>query len=200
MIPRKKESKKWTELPPELANQIKVVFEKTFKVQLDGKKLLVEGRIYPSEILLRVGINRRGELRFQNFEVSLDHSKVKQDAIAQIHVGVDAIASLMVEYFDNEEDHEMPFVWQEYPFEKQKLWLQYSSENPEIEAEANRLLGIENAEALLKETEEELEELGLADPSGTEIETPNEPEEDEEVDMTTPKIFGGRKKKKDDLH
>src|SRR4051812_43570728 len=103
MIPRKKESKKWTDLPKDFSSQIKTVFEQNFKTQLDGKKLLVEGRIYPSEILLRVGINRPGELRYQNFEVSLDHSKIKQDVIAQIHIAVDAIASLMVEYFENEE-------------------------------------------------------------------------------------------------
>lgn len=195
MIPRKKESKKWTDLPKEFSTQIKSVFEQNFKVQLDGKKLLVQGRIYPSEILLRIGINRPGELRYQNFEVSLDHSKIKQDAISQIHIAVDAIASLMVEYFENQEDHEMPFVWQEYPFEKQKIWLQYSSVNPDLEAEANRLLGVEDEAALLKETEEQMEDLGLVHEQDEEPMT-----EDEEIDTTTPQIFGGRKKKKDDLH
>ncbi|MBC7420702.1 MAG: hypothetical protein H7328_08235 [Bdellovibrio sp.] len=195
MIPRKKESKKWTDLPKEFSTQIKTVFEGNFKTQLDGKKLLVQGRIYQNEILLRVGINRPGELRYQNFEVSLDHSKIKQDAISQIHIAVDAIASLMVEYFENEEGHEMPFVWQEYPFEKQKLWLQYSSVNPDLEEEANRLLGLENEAALLKETAEQMEDLGLETAEDDEPMT-----EEEEIDTKTPQIFGGRKKKKDDLH
>jgi hypothetical protein len=196
MNPRKKESKKWTNLPTDFSNQIKTVFEQNFKPHLEGKKLQVEGRIYPTEIVLRVGINAKGELRYKNFEVSLDHSKDKQNAIAQIHIAVDAIASLMVEYFENEDEHEMPFVWQEYPFEKQKIWLQYTSENPDLEAEADRLLGIQNAEALLKETEAEMSELGLKIEEGS--------TDEEDVDMSKPQIFGGgssgKKKKKDDLH
>lgn len=176
MNPRKKESKKWTKLPADLLNQIKNVFEQNFKVQLEGKKLTVEGRIYPTEIALRVGFQNKGELRFNNFEVSLDHSKEVENAIAQIHVGVDAIASLMMDYFDNEENHEIPLSWQEYPFEKQTIWLQFSSANSELEEAANKLLGIEDS--LLSEAEDE----------------------DEDIDMSQPQIFGGNKKKKDEMH
>ncbi len=193
MNPRKKESKKWTKLPTDFSNQIKTVFEQNFKPHLEGKKLTVEGRIYPSEIVLRVGINQKGELRFNNFEVSLDHSKELQNAISQIHIGVDAIASLMVDYFENEEDHEMPLVWQEYPFEKQTIWLQYSSENSDLEAEANKLLGLSAENTLLAESEAEIEALGLTEEEGS--------TEDENIDMSKPQIFsGGKKKRKDELH
>ncbi len=89
MNPRKKESKKWSPVPPELSKQIKAVFEENFKTQLDGKALTVEGRIYPTEIIMRIGINRKGELRFNNFEVSVDHSIKEQNTISQIHVAVD---------------------------------------------------------------------------------------------------------------
>ena len=196
MNPRKKESKKWSQIPPELAKQIKTVFEENFKTQLTGKTLKVEGRIYPTEILMRIGINVKGELRFQNFEVSVDHSSEKQNTVSQINIAVDAIASLMLEYFDNGEDHEMPYTWQEYPFEKQVIWLQFSSENSDLEAEANKLLGLTDEDSILHETEEELEELGLLD--------------DEEIDTSRPKIFRvptdnandtlKKKKKKDEMH
>ncbi len=192
MHPRKKESKKWTKLPTDFSNQIKIVFEKNFKSQLEGKKLTVEGRIYPSEIVLRVGINNTGELRYHNFEVSLDHSKDQQDAIAQIHVGVDAVASLLVNYFDQEEVHEMPLVWQEYPFEKQTIWLKYTSENSDLEAEANKLLGLTEENTLLAETQDEMDQLGLTDEDSTKF--------DENIDMSQPQIFGGKKKKKESLH
>jgi hypothetical protein len=195
MNPRKKESKKWTKLPLDFSNQIKTVFEQNFKPHLEGKKLTVEGRIYPSEIVLRIGINQKGELRYHNFEVSLNHSKDKQDAISQIHIGVDAIASLMVDYFDQEEEHEMPLVWQEYPFEKQTIWLQYTSENSDLEAEANRLLGLAEDEALLTDEEK----VEFADEIGVEAEEGTTDEED--VDMSRPQIFGGsQKKKKENLH
>ncbi|AGH95500.1 hypothetical protein [Pseudobdellovibrio exovorus] len=197
MNPRKKESKKWSSLPPELTGQIQSLFEENFKSQLEGKNLKVEGRIYPTEVLMRVGINVKGELRFLNFEVSVDHSTEKQNTLPQIHLAVDAIASLMLEYFDNGEDHEMPYTWQEYPFEKQKIWLQFSSVNSDLEAEADKLLGLDdNDESLLKETEEDLEAYGLLD--------------DEDVDTSRPKIFRvptdnendtlKKKKKKEDMH
>ena len=196
MNPRKKDSKKWTSIPPELAKQIKAVFEESFSVHLEGKTLKVEGRIYPAEVLMRIGINNKGELRFQNFEVSIDHSAENKNTIERITLGVDAIASLMVDYFEKEEEHEMPFVWQEYPFEGEKLWLQYSSTNSELEAKANELLGVKDDATLLSETLDELAALGIAD--------------DEEIDTSKPKIFRvptdnpndtlKKKKKKEDMH
>ena len=179
MNPRKKESKKWSNLPPEFANQIKTVFEDNFSTFLTEKTILVQGRIYPSEILLRVGVHKKGELRFHNFEVSLDHSVILQNTIPQIHLAVDAIASVMIEFFETEEeDYELPYLWKEIPFEKQKIWVQFTTENPDLETEANKLLGIE--ETLLNEDEEELDEL-------------------EPLQPPTPQMFKS-KKKKDDLH
>ena len=195
MNPRKKESKKWSAVPSELAKQIKTVFEESFSEHLKGKTLKVEGRIYPTEILMRIGINEKGELRFKNFEVSIDHFPEKQDTVHKITIAVDAIASLMVDYFDKEEEHEMPFVWQEYPFEDQTLWLQFSSTNSDLDAKANKLLGIKDENTLLVETLEDLEALDIP--------------EDEEIDTSKPKIFRVptdnpndtiKKKKKEDMH
>lgn len=196
MNPRKKDSKKWSPIPDELAKQIKTVFKESFSAHLEGKTLKVEGRIYANEVLMRIGINSKGELRFQNFEVSIDHSAEKQNTVQQITLAVDAIASLMVDYFEKEEEHEMPFIWTEYPFENQKLWLQYSSTNSELEKEANKILGIESENSLLTETLDELAALDIPD--------------DEEIDTSKPKIFRvptdnpndtlRKKKKKEDMH
>lgn len=201
MNPRKKDSKKWSPLPPELSKQIKDVFEENFKQFLSNKSLHIEGRIYPTELLMRVGINTKNELRYQNFEVSLDHSGQQQNTLQQIHLAVDALASLMLEYFDNNEEHDIPLTWHEFPFEKQKIWLQFSSENKALEHEANKLLGESYDDQLLNEensvelSDEELEIYGLRD--------------DEEIDTSKPKIFrvptdnaldSKKKKKKDDLH
>jgi hypothetical protein len=199
--PRKKESKKWSPLPAELSSQIKSVFEENFKAFLVDKALKVEGRIYPTELLMRVGINTKGEIRYQNFEVSIDHSVEKKNTVQQIHVAVDAIASLMFEYFDNDEQHEMPLSWQEYPFEKQKIWLQYSSANSDLEAQADQLLGLDSDDTLIHEdsaaTDQDLELYGQIG-------------DDEEIDTSKPKIFRvptdnehdslKKKKKKEDMH
>lgn len=196
MKARKKESKKWSQIPPELSKQIKEVFEENFKAQLVGKTLSVEGRIYPTEILMRLGINTKGELRFQNFEVSVDHSPEKQNTLPQIHLAVDVIASILFDFFENNEEHDIPYVWQEFPFEKEKIWLQSNSENSSLEAEADKLLGLEpNDDTMLRETEEDMEAYGLLD--------------DEAVDTSKPKIFrvptdnandSKKKKKKEDMH
>src|SRR5437868_1933223 len=99
MQPRLKTSKKWTAFPKEYVDQIQTVFHENFSVQLTGNKLVIEGRIYPSEVMLRVGINEKGRLRQANFEVSMDYNANKKDAVERIHNCIDAAASMMTDYF-----------------------------------------------------------------------------------------------------
>lgn len=154
MQPRLKTSKKWTAFPKEYVEQIQTVFHKNFSAQLTGKKLIIEGRIYPSEILLRVGISEKGHLRQANFEVSMDYGAKEKDAIERIHNCIDAAASMMMDYFEpkSEGEVEFPRTWQEYPFQGKKLFLQFTTENSDLEAQANALLG-EDTDALVLEEE-----------------------------------------------
>lgn len=176
MQPRLKSSKKWTSFPKEYAEQIQGVFSENFKQQLQGKKLVIEGRIYPEEVMLRVGIQKSGELRQTNFEVSMDYSPKEKDALERIHNCVDAAASMMMDYFEGEGDVDFPLSWTSYPFQKQTIYLKTSSENSELEAAANKLLGVED-DALVQETDDD--------------EEPLDPEDD-----GSPRLFGGRKAKK----
>lgn len=205
MNPRKKESKKWTAIPSEFLNQIKTVFEENFQGHLTNKTVKVLGRIYPTEIVLRIGINQKGELRYNNFEVSIDHSQIKQDTVPQIHLAVDALASLILDYFENEENHELPYVWQEHPFENQKIWLQYTSENPDLEAEANRLLGLQEGALLndegLNDDDIDIDQLEEQLSSENTAEESEELYDTSELDLKNPQIFkSSKKKKKEDLH
>ena len=200
--PRKKESKKWTSLPPDFAAQIKAVFEENFKEQLIGKSLKVEGRIYANEITLRVGINEKGRLKCENFEVSLDHSPEKQDTLPKIHLAVDAVASLMMDYFDKsktedsdleESETDLPFTLKPMDFEKEKIWFQYTTENSDLDAEANKLLGLDEEGMLHEETDEV---IGLDDSDeATEVDTLDEEAEEDVLDTSTPQMFGAKKKK-----
>ena len=185
MHPRKKESKKWSAIPVEFSNQIKTVIEQNFQNFLTNKNVKVEGRIYPSEIALRVGLHQKGELRHRNFEVSLDHSSIQQNTVEKIHLAVDAIASLMLEYFEDEEaQQDLPYTWREIPFEKQKVWFQFTTENPDLEMEANKLLGITSDSLINEEDDSE-----------------GETAESEKLDFTTPQIFKSKSKtKKGSLH
>lgn len=203
MNPRYKTSKKWTDLPADLKKQISSIFEQNFKQEIGpNSEIRTEGRIYPQEILLSVGIHRQGELRFHNFQVSIDHKNEPEKVVELIYVAVDSIASLMTEYFQNNEDIELPYTWMEYPFNGQKVWLQFSTDNPDLEAEANRLLG-EADDSLLKNADDEPSDDAL-DASEEEFDELAKALEDEQ--LAGPTMFGGQfkdkpsKKKKDDLH
>jgi hypothetical protein len=193
MIPRLKNSKKWTAFPKEYLTQIEDVFTNTFKKQLKDSQLIVEGRIYTEEILLRVGIREKGRLAQSNFEVSMNYSQQKKDAVERIHDCVDAAASMMNDYFNsNEEELDFPRTWQEFEFNKHPLYLQFSTENTDLESQADALLGQSFADMVQEDRDSE-DALDRAE---------ERVEASEEDPASGPSMFGGKKssKKKSDLH
>lgn len=188
MQPRLKSSKKWTAFPREYTDQILGVFRENFAEQLVGNNLVIEGRIYPEEVTLRVGLAKDGQLKQTNFEVSMDHSPKAKDTIERIHNCVDAAASMMMDFFENEEGVDFPESWKPFPFQEKTIYLQFSTENSALEAEADKLLGLDDG-GLLKETGDD------AEPG---IELPDDPEDDD--GPAEPRMFGtppakGKKKK-----
>lgn len=222
MQPRLKTSKKWTSFPKEYTDQIKAVFEENFEPDLDDEKVEVEGRIYSSEVLLRVGLVKPGRLRQANFEASMDYSTKSKDALERIHNAVDAVASMIADYFENEAEADLPLSWKEYPFQGKTVFLQYSTMNAELEKQADALLG-ELSDDLVVDKEDEVDEdaMGFAevdpaltseddvlptefdddneddlakseDPADREI---DESEESDESENKAPKMFSGAKTK-----
>ncbi len=184
MNPRLKTSKKWTAFPGEYLTQIQSVFAETFAKNLTNAKLVVEGRIYPEEILLRVGVLEQGRLSQANFEVSMNYSTQKKDAVERIHDCIDAAASMMNDYFESNGEVEFPRTWQEFEFNKNPLFLQFSTVNTDLEAQADALLG--------KSFEQMVEE-----------DKASEDAEDHASEKAEPTMFGGAKKKakkKSDMH
>lgn len=208
MNPRLKTSKKWTAFPKEYLSQIEEVFSQGFKEKLQGGNLIVEGRIYTEEIVLRVGFLEKGRLKQANFEVScLLNPKVK-DAVERIYDCIDAAASMMAEYFESEGEAEFPFVWKEYQFNDRPVFLQFSTVNSNLESEADKLLGVaaedlvveevpEDAEDALDRAEEVLPSYDVDD--GVDYEEDEDEDGDDEV--SGPTMFSGKgKKKKENLH
>jgi hypothetical protein len=178
MQARLKSSKKWTRFPQEYLDQIKEVFLQTFEDQIKPKILAkntqptpsssndfngefrLDGRIYPEEILLRVGYLEKGRLTQANFETSIDFNPNKQNAIDSIHKCVDAIASLMLEYFQMQENPEaeldFPTTWTPYQFDGQEIFFNFNTVNTELEDEANRLLGLSEKKLIYEDEEEDL--------------------------------------------
>jgi hypothetical protein len=198
MNPRTKTVSKWTELPTDLKTQISTIFQQNFANEIGPKgEIRTDGRIYPNEIVLSVGIHKKGELRFHNFEVSIDHKNDKEKVVELIYLSVDAIASLVTEYFENDEDIELPYTWMQYPFNGQNVWLQFSTVNPDLEAEANKLLGeVDTAETILKNAEAERSADAL---DATEDEFDELVKHIDMEKVQIPTMFKS-KKKKDELH
>ena len=199
MKPRLPSSKKWTAFPKEFTQQIEDVFKQNFSKQLKSAELIVEGRIYAQEILIRVGYLEAGRLRQANFEVSVEYSPTQEEAIMRINDGVDAAASMMMDYFEKEQETEgdvdFPLIWKEIPFNNRKLFVQFSTVNSKLEAEADALLGA---------SEEGLVNEDLEDPADEDddisLASGEDESEDEASEDPSPKMFGGRKKKKTQLH
>lgn len=191
MKPRLPSSKKWTAFPKEFIQQIREAFKENFAKELKAAELIIEGRIYPQEILVRIGYLEAGRLKQANFEVSVEYSQSRNDAAASINDAVDAAASLMLEYFEKEKETEgdvdFPLIWKEVPFNNRKLYMQFSTVNTKLEAEADALLGA-SEESLVNDEPEDVEEDIPEEDLAPEDEDPN------------PKMFGGGKKKKSQLH
>jgi hypothetical protein len=191
MNPRLKSSKKWTALPKEYVSQIYEVFHEAFAQQLKKAQLIIEGRIYSEEILLCVGILEEGRLAQANFEVSTGYGPGNKNAVERIHDAIDAAASMMAEYFENDGEVDFPRTWKAYDFNEHQLYLQFSTENSALESAADQLLGIDE-EGLVQEEIETDDAIERADETIT--------ADDEEL-SGEPTMFGGKKKKKkEDLH
>lgn len=212
MQPRLKTSKKWTSFPKEYTEQIKSVFEENFEADLDNETISVEGRIYASEVLLRVGLVQPGRLRQANFEVSLDYSTQKKDALERIHTGIDAVASMIADYFENAESADLPLAWQPFPFQGQTVYLQFSTVNSDLEKQADALLG-EASDDLVNDKEETDEDaLARAEPDASlnpdlddderdgsefdeEDDSDDEDEDGEQLASRGPRMFSGKNPK-----
>lgn len=178
MKPRLTTSKKWTDFPKEYTAQIINAFNQNFAAQLAGAKLIVEGRIYKEEILLRVGFQEKGRLAQPNFEVSMSYAFKESEALARIHDCIDAAASMMDEYFQTDGETDFPRSWKEYEFNGRKVFLQFSTVNTSLEAEADKLLGI-GADSFYQEDEDTEDALDVADEK-----IASEDDEDQEDDET----------------
>jgi hypothetical protein len=162
--PRKKSKKnrKSTNFPPEYLQTLNKLFAKAFKKNLSGFPIYVEGRILSDEVLLSVGFKPDSKGLSQiNFEASVDHNGT--DVFTQVGLSVDAISSMMEHYFKTGQKEDLPKIWTPFPIGKEKVYLQISARNTQLEKEADLLLGIDPNDALHKEHEPDDEDPLLLD-------------------------------------
>lgn len=148
MQPRLSTSKKWTALPRELITQMQSVLTENFRSKLGDGAVIVDGRIYPDEILIVVGIKAPKRLKQSGWEISIAYRQAKDNVLKLLHLGMDAAGALVEQLFATEADDEFPRLWQKVDFENREIFVQYTTVNPDLEAEANRLLGVAEGEEL----------------------------------------------------
>ena len=171
--PRLKSSVKWSELPTDIHDVVQSFIRREFSRYESEGEFIVEGRIYPEEIILRLGFLPQGSLRQDNFEVSLDFKAGREKAVDRIQLAIEVAPSLLTSYFDKRES-DFPYEWRPFEFDEDTVFLRYSPVNSRLEAEADRLLG-ENTEGLIQQTAE-MEKIDLMRKLGLEdVEAPSQP-------------------------
>lgn len=161
MEPRLSSSKKWTSLPKEVLKQIQQVFTKSFADQAIHGQFHAEGRLYKEELLMRLGYSPKDRLKQNNIEISIAYRKGKDDVVQLMYLAVDVAATMLDELFKAGSDQDFPKIWTNYEIEGREVHLQYTVANSKLEAEADRLLGVQKDE--LVEGEDLTEEIDEID-------------------------------------
>ncbi|MCB0347442.1 MAG: hypothetical protein KDD37_01335 [Bdellovibrionales bacterium] len=158
MKPRKEQSiaKKFQPLPKDFCDLAIETFKDAFKDKMQGYGLEINGRLYPEEIIVRLSLAKKSELKQHNFSVSVDHTQDMSNALDQMHLGIDILASFLEDYLEATaagEDLDVPLDWHGYEVEGQQIYLVYDSDNDDLEKKANELLGITEDVELVDEDE-----------------------------------------------
>lgn len=181
MTPRRPDSKKWTHFPSDLLMQIEEAtqefFAEEFKKQLTETQFIVEGQIFPQEVLLRLGLSQKNTLKQPNFEISFDIGDNKDEVWQRLRIALDFLQGVMVDYLSgktasSEEEStelELPLSWKKVNFKNDTFFFQYSTTNSKLEALADQLLGI-NEKSLVGENDSiEDDAFELADIESEEV-------------------------------
>lgn len=162
MTPRNPSQKKWTALPSEFREKAAQVFAQNFVRESKQGSFLIDGRIYPGEVVMRAGYVENGRLKQTNFEVSLDTSAgasaPNSSVMDKLFLGIDVLGSVFETHFEHLQEEEAdeieyPMAWEEYEFDDAKVFLRFSTVNTALEEAADRLLG-ESASPLFQDDSE----------------------------------------------
>ncbi len=124
---------------------IKEIIGKNFKNFVKKKKVVVEGLIFESEIVMRIGfLDENNGIKQVNFEASTEYSIQSNNIMNQIYFCVDALGAMIDQYIKADEDIELPTLWTKFDIDGKAVYLQTSTENTDLETAANDLLNENN--------------------------------------------------------
>lgn len=143
MEPRLKSSIQWSPFPEELCLHASEALSERFVEEYDlGKAVfIVEGRIYSHEVIGLFGLRIKSQLKQHNFEISFEYDSSKDKVLDLIHGAVDLAEYLWTEFLEEDlDDTELSNQWQSLTFEKRNYFFRYSTNNTDLEQEADKLL------------------------------------------------------------
>jgi hypothetical protein len=155
--PKDERNKAFTAFPAELLEAIKDSFSEDFKSASNEGSFISFGQIHPTEIILRVGYIKDGEISQVNFDCSTESSGSEASVIKSIEELVFTAKELFVDFFKNGKLEHFSYHWN--PFgSSSKVYYKLDRTNTDLEAQANALLG---------ETLQDKEKLIVGDMSET---------------------------------
>ncbi len=146
MQPRRADSKKWTSLPQDYIENLQTTLKTQYAKDLTKTDVIVDGRVYEKEIVLRIGFLPEGRLKQSNFELAFDLPEAKDQVLTKLNHGIDFLGSLMAEFFDkdgfenSEYEEALPVVWKTLSDKKDIFYFQYSTVNSKLESMADEWL------------------------------------------------------------
>lgn len=150
MHPRRSDSKKWTALPADYLHTVQSTLKSQYEDNLKGAEVIVEGRVFDKEIILRLGFLPKGRLKQHNFELALDLPEAKDQLLIKLNHAIDFLGSLLSEFFEkdgfenSEYEETLPTLWKPLSDKKDVFYFQYSTVNSKLESLADEWLSKQN--------------------------------------------------------
>ncbi len=155
MTPQKEESlvQKFENLPEDFVKLVEKSVAENYTDLLQKQTVHADGRIYPNEVILRVGFRNQDGIRQWNFLASTDHDPKEKNALDQLYLCLDALQSMFEEALQSEFEIDFPMDWKEFSWESGSIFLKHDTVNTKLEAEADALLGEDFQQTKLSEEE-----------------------------------------------
>lgn len=151
-LPRRKVSKKGSDLPKEFLRNVEKLFTDQFKKKLGKSETICGGQLYPEEIQFCLSICNASSLAGASIYVSVDlpdsHFEKPETVTDILKSMVDVVASWLSQTLENGDGLELLLAeiqkqgvsWQSFVWEKQTMYIRFDKSNMALEKAADDFL------------------------------------------------------------
>ncbi len=139
LAPRLKTHLKPAPFPKDYIKLIHETFIENYGKYLESnERILVEGAIYPKEMLIRLTLI--GAIKTLNCTASIDLDIKKNTLDNHVHILIDSLGAFFDEYFLEDRDVTIGEEWKSYDLRTKMVYMKTSTVNEALEEESNKLL------------------------------------------------------------